>query len=96
MYFHTVKPVQTTNSIRRPKLSPPKQIPVQLSRQDDHLPNATSNHFCLLTKKNLSKTTTTKLYSAKKWETSIRQQCIKNKRLSDLYALLLLYNVKFV
>ena len=33
--------------------------------------------------KNLSKTTSTKLYPAKKWETNISQQCIKNKRLSD-------------
>ena len=31
--------------------------------------------------KNLSKTTTTKLYPAKKWETNIRQQYIKNKHL---------------
>ena len=34
-------------------------------------------------KKNLSETTSTKLYRAKKWGTNIRQQCIKNKRLSD-------------
>ena len=34
-------------------------------------------------KKNLSKTTTTKLYQAEKWEKNIKQQCINNKRLSD-------------
>ena len=33
--------------------------------------------------KNLSKTNSTKLYPAKKWETNISQQCIKNKCLSD-------------
>ena len=33
---------------------------------DDHLPNMTSDHFfCLPNEKNLSKTTTTKLYPAK-------------------------------
>ena len=36
----TVKPVQTTTSVKRPMLSPPKQIPVQ-----SLLSNATSSHF---------------------------------------------------
>ena len=44
---------------------------------------ATTFFFCLQNEKKLSKTTTRKLYPAKKWETNIRQQCIKNKRLSD-------------
>ena len=50
----------------------------------DHLSNATSDYFfCLPNEKNLSKTTTEKLDPAKKWETNIMQQCIKNKRLYD-------------
>ena len=36
----TVKPVQTTTSIKQPMLSPPKQIPAQ-----SLLSNTTSNHF---------------------------------------------------
>ena len=60
-YSITVKPVQKTTSVKPPMLSPPKQIPVQ-----SLLSNATSNHFFdSQMKKNLSKTTTTKLYSAK-------------------------------
>ena len=39
--------------------------------------------FVAQMKKNLSKTTTTKLFPAKKWETNIRQQYKKTKRLSD-------------
>ena len=39
--------------------------------------------FCLPNEKHLSKTTTTKFYPAKKWETNIRKQCIENERLSD-------------
>ena len=39
--------------------------------QDDRLSNTTSDHFFFVSqvKKNLSKTTATKLYHAKKWET---------------------------
>ena len=56
-----VKPVQTTTSVKRPMLSPPKQIPVT-----SLLFNATSDQFFdSKMKKNLSKTTTTKLYPAK-------------------------------
>ena len=52
--------------------------------QDNHLSNATRDQFFSPKwKKNLSKTTSTKLYLAKKWETNISQQCIKNKRLSN-------------
>ena len=65
--------------------------------QDIHLSNVTSNHFfCLPNKKNLSKTTTTKLYPAKKWETNIRQQGIKINFFLIIFTLLLLYNAKFV
>ena len=39
--------------------------------------------FVAQMKKNLSKTTTTKLFPAKKWETNIRQQYKKTKHLSD-------------
>ena len=38
--------------------------------------------FCLLNEK-IPETTTTKPYLTKKWEANARQQCIKNKRLSD-------------
>ena len=52
--------------------------------QDDHLSNATSDHFLVTQmRKNLSKTTTVKLYPSKKWKTNITQQYIKNKCLSD-------------
>ena len=68
----TVKPVQTTTSIRRPLLkddqckSPPKQIPIQSlpSVWRDQRPLFLSPKY----KKNLFKTTTTKHYPAKKWE----------------------------
>ena len=59
-------------------LSLPKQIPVQ-----SLLSNATSNHFFdSQMKKNLSKAITTKLYPAKECEKN-KEECIKNKRLSD-------------
>ena len=60
-----------TFCLRRPKPSPAKQVPIQLLlyKTTNHMSNATSNHFfCLPNEKNLSKTTTTKLYPAKKWE----------------------------
>ena len=69
---------KTTTRLRRPVLSPPQQIPIELL-----LYNMTTclkqpaTTFCLPSEKNLSKTTTTKLYLAKKWKTNIRQQCIK-------------------
>ena len=63
-----VKPVQTTTSVKRPMLSPPKQIPVT-----SLLFNATSDQFFdSKMKKNLSKTTTTKLYPAKECGKNIR------------------------
>ena len=75
----TVKPVQTSTSVKRPMLSLPKQIPVPLLLSD-----ATSNHFFWLpNEKNLSKTITTKLYPAEEYEKKNKEECIKNKRLSD-------------
>ena len=57
----TVKPVQMTTSVKRPMLSPPKQIPIK-----SLLFNKASDHFFdTQMKKKWSKTTTTKLYSAK-------------------------------
>ena len=64
-------------------LSPPKQIPIQLAlyKTITCLTRPATTFFCL-PKKKLSKTTT-RFNPAKKWERSIRQQCIKNKRLFD-------------
>ena len=61
-------------------LSLPNQIPVPLLLSD-----ATSNHFFWLpNEKNLSKTITTKLYPAEEYEKKKhKEECIKNKRLSD-------------
>ena len=50
--------------------------------QDDHLSTATT-FFDSQMKKNLSKTTTTKLYPVKEFEKKKKEQCVKNKRLSD-------------
>ena len=48
--------------------------------------------------KSQSNTTTAKLYPAKKWETNTRQQCIKNKHLSDclLYCYFIIQKVYLV
>ena len=84
---YTVKPVQTITSIRRPMLSPPMQIPIQsLLYKTTTCPTRPATNFLSLKwKKDLFERTTTKLYPAKKWETetNMRQQCIKNKGLSD-------------
>ena len=87
---YTVKPRQTTTSIRRPMLYPPMQISIQslLYKTTTCLTQPATTFLVSQMKKNLSITTTTKLYPAKKWETNIRQQCI------ILY--LLYYNIKFV
>ena len=86
-----------TTRLRRPVLSLPKQIPMQslLYKMTTCLTRPATTFFVLQIKKNLSKTTTKKLYPAKKWETNLRQQCMKNKRLPD-YTLLLHYNAKFI
>ena len=61
-YIITVKPVQTTASVKQPMQSLSKQIPIQLL-----LFNTASNHFFDSQMKNMpSQTTTTKLYPAKK------------------------------
>ena len=79
-----------TTDLRQPMLSLPKQIPIQslLQKMTTCLTQPATTFFLSQMKKNLSITTTTKLYLAKKWETNIRQQCI------ILY--LLYYNAKFV
>ena len=65
--------------VKRPMLSPPKQIPIQLL-----LFNVTSSHFFdSQIEKNLSKTITTKLYPVKECEERPKEQCIKNKPLYD-------------
>ena len=80
---------KTTTRLRRPMLGPPNQIPIQplMYKTTTCLTRPTTSFFCFTNEKNLSKTTTTKLYPAKKWETNIRQQCIKNKCLSDIYSI---------
>ena len=47
-------------------------------------------------KKNPSKTTTTKLYQAKKWETNTGQKGIKINLSLTMFTLLVDYNAKFV
>ena len=65
-------------------LSPPKEIPIQslLYKTATCLMRQATTFIVSQMKKNLSKTTTTNLYPAKKWETNLRQQCIKNRRLT--------------
>ena len=80
---------RTTTCLRWPMLSLPKRIPIQLLMYKTTicLTWPVTTFFVFRNeKKNLSKTTT-KLKQAKTWETDIRQQCIKNKCLSDyIYA----------
>ena len=57
--------------LRRPMLSPPQRIPVQLLLYKTTIRPATT-FFVSQMKKSLSKTTTKKLVPAKKWETNIR------------------------
>ena len=66
-------------------LSPPIQILIQslLYKTTTCLTRSATAFFCLPNEKKLPKTTTTKLYPAKKWETNLRQQRIRNKRLFD-------------
>ena len=74
-----------TTRLRRPKLSLHKQIPIQLLlyKTTTCIARPGTTFFVSQMKKKLSKATTKKIYQAKKWETNIRQQCIKNKRLPD-------------
>ena len=89
---------KTTTRLRRPMLSSPKQIPIQLLlyKTTTCLTRPATSFLVSQMKKNLSKTTAIKFDPAKKWETNIRQQCIKNKRLSHYIYSMLLYNAKFV
>ena len=79
---------KTTTRIRRTMLSTPKQTAIQslLYRATSCLTRPSTTIFVSQMKKNLSKTTTTKFYPGKKWETNIREQCIKNKRLWLYYS----------
>ena len=67
--INTVKPAQTTTSIRQPVLSPPKQIPIQslLYKTTTCLTRPATTYFVPQMKKNLSKTATAKFYPAEKW-----------------------------
>ena len=76
---------KTATCLRRLTLSPPKQIPIQslLSKMTTCLTWPATTFFVSQMKKNLSKTITTKFYPEKKWETNIKQQCIKITCLCD-------------
>ena len=81
-----------TASVKRPMLSPSKQIPVQLL-----LSNATSDHFFdYQMKDTLSQTTTTKLYPVKKCKKNIRNNAKKIEVSLIIFTLLLICNAKFV
>ena len=64
-------------------LSPPKEISVQLLLYKTCLMQPATSFFASQMKKNLSKTTTAKLYPAKECKKKLKEQRIKNKRLSD-------------
>ena len=66
---------KATARLRRPMLSPPKQIPIQslLYKTTTCLTRPATTFFVSQIKKNLFKITTTKLYPAKKWEVNTRQ-----------------------
>ena len=70
-------------------LSLRKQIPMQslLYKTTTCLTQPVTTFFVSQIKKNLSKTTTIKLYPAKKWETYVREQCIKKWIFLWLYLL---------
>ena len=68
----TVKPAETTTSIKRPMLSPPKPIPIQslLYKTTTYLTLPATTFFVpqIKKKKNQSKTAIAQLYPAEKWE----------------------------
>ena len=79
-------------SIKRPMLSPPKQISAQLL-----LSKVTSNYFFdFQMKKNSSKTITTKLYPANECKEKIRNNAYKINVSQITFTLLLIYKAKFV
>ena len=85
---------ETTTRLRRPTLSLPKQIPIQslLYKTTICLTRPATTFFISQMKIYLSKTTTTKFYTVKKWGTNIRQQPKKIKRFFDyIYYLLYCY-----
>ena len=88
---------KTITPLRRPMLNLPRQILIQslLCKMTTCLMQPASTLFVSQMKKNLPKTTTTKLKPAKKWETNIRQQCKKKNVSLIIVTLSLLYNVKF-
>ena len=83
-----------TTHLRQPVLGLPEQIPIQslLFKTTTCLTRPATTFFVSQMEKNLSKTTTTKLYPASKWETNIRQHCIKTSLI--IFTLVLLYNAK--
>ena len=74
---------KTTTRLRGPRLRLLNQFPIEtlLYKTTTCLTPPMTTFLFHKWKKKLSKTTTTKLYPANKWETNIRQQCVKNKRL---------------
>ena len=74
--FYPILFYKTTTLLRRPMLSPPKKIPRSslLYKTTICLTRPLTNLFVSQMKENLSKTTTTKLYYVKNWETNIRKQ----------------------
>ena len=75
---------KTSTRRRRPMLSPPEQIPIQwlLYKTTTCLTRPATTFFLSTKWKRPSKTTTNKLYPAKKCERN-KEQCIKNNRLYD-------------
>ena len=67
---------KTTTRLRRPMLSPPKQIPLQslLTKMTTCLTRPVTPFFVSQMKKRPSKTTTNKLYPAKKCEANIQSK----------------------
>ena len=71
---------KTTTRLRRPLLSQPKQILMQLLlyKMTTCLTQSATTFFVSQMKKYLPKTTATKLHKAQKREINLEQQCIKN------------------
>ena len=89
---------KTTTRLRRPILSVLKQVPIQspLHKTTICLTRPATTFFVSQMKKNLSKTTTTKPYPARKWKVKVGQQGIKINASLIIYTLSLLYNAKFL
>ena len=78
---------KTTTRLRRPLLSQPKQILIQLLlyKMTTCLTQSATTFFISQMKKYLPKTTATKLHKAQKRKINLEQQCIKNLWLYLLY-----------